>query len=80
MEPPYRRGLGSRTRRSEGFRTIEFAYSKMAAIASVEMAECRLFEEGGRRHFMTRRFDRLADGDKLHMQSLAALAPLDFNE
>jgi len=64
----------------KGFGTIEFAYSKMAAIAGVEMAECRLFEEGGRRHFMTRRFDRLADGDKLHMQSLAALAHLDFNE
>ena len=29
---------------------------------------------------MTRRFDRLADGDKLHMQSLAAVAHLDFNQ
>jgi serine/threonine-protein kinase HipA len=36
-------------------------------------------EEGGRRHFMTRRFDRLSDGGKLHMQSLAALAHFDFN-
>ena len=64
----------------KGFGTIEFAYSKMAAAAGVEMTECRLFDEGGRRHFMTRRFDRLHDGDKLHMQSLAALAHLDFNE
>lgn len=64
----------------KGFGTIEFAYSKMAAAAGVEMTECRLFDEGGRRHFMTRRFDRLANGDKLHMQSLAALAHLDFNE
>ena len=39
----------------------------------------RLLEEGGRRHFMTRRFDRTADGRKLHMQSLAALAHFDFN-
>src|SRR5262249_9553423 len=38
----------------------------------------RLLEEGDRRHFMTRRFDRAADGDKLHMQSLAALEHLDF--
>lgn len=30
-------------------------------------------------HFMTKRFDRLPDGDKLHMQSLAALAHFDFN-
>ncbi len=64
----------------KGFGTIEFAYSKMAAAAGVEMADCRLFDEGGRRHFMTRRFDRLVNGDKLHMQSLAALAHLDFNE
>jgi len=28
---------------------------------------------------MTRRFDRLSDGGKLHMQSLAALAHFDFN-
>lgn len=28
----------------------------------------------GRRHFMTRRFDRLDGGDKLHMQSLGAMA------
>jgi serine/threonine-protein kinase HipA len=28
---------------------------------------------------MTKRFDRTADGDKLHMQSLAALARYDFN-
>ena len=44
------------------------------------MSECRLLEEGDRRHFMTRRFDRTADGDKLHMQSLAALAHLDLNQ
>ncbi len=45
----------------------------------IEMSESRLLEEGGRRHFMTRRFDRLSDGGKLHMQSLAALAHFDFN-
>lgn len=63
-----------------GFSAIEYAYSQMAAEAGIEMAECRLFDEGPRRHFMTRRFDRLADGDKLHMQSLAALLHLDFNQ
>src|SRR5258708_33427492 len=51
----------------------------MAADAGSEMSECRLMEEGGRRHFMTRRLDRLSDGGKLHMQSLAALAHFDFN-
>ncbi len=51
----------------------------MAAAAGIDMSESRLLEEGGRRHFMTRRFDRLSDGGKLHMQSLAALAHFDFN-
>lgn len=63
-----------------GFGSIEYAYSLMAKAAGIEMSECRLFEEGGRRHFMTKRFDRLENGDKLHMQSLAALAHLDFND
>jgi serine/threonine-protein kinase HipA len=63
-----------------GYSAIEYAYSVMAAKAGIAMAECRLFDEGPRRHFMTRRFDRLADGDKLHMQSLAALSHLDFNQ
>ncbi len=63
----------------QGYTVIEYAYSLMAHAAGIEMSECRLLEEGGRRHFMTRRFDRTAGGGKLHMQSLAALAHLDFN-
>ncbi len=62
-----------------GYGAIEFAYSLMAAEAGVEMAECRLLEEGGRRHFMSRRFDRTGNR-KLHMQSLAALAHFDFRQ
>ena len=63
----------------KGYTVIEYAYALMAADTGIEMTECRLMEEGGRRHFMTRRFDRLSDGGKLHMQSLAALAQFDFN-
>jgi len=63
----------------KGYTVIEYAYALMAADAGIEMSESRLMEEGGRRHFMTRRFDRLSDGGKLHMQSLAALAHFDFN-
>jgi serine/threonine-protein kinase HipA len=63
----------------QGYTAIEYAYALMAADAGIEMSECRLLEEGGRRHFMTRRFDRQSDGSKLHMQSLAALAHFDFN-
>jgi len=63
----------------KGYTAIEYAYSQMAREAGLEMTECRLLEEGGRRHFMTQRFDRLEGGEKLHMQSLAAMAHLDFN-
>ncbi len=62
-----------------GFGVIEYAYSLMAKAAGIRMADCRLFEENGRRHFMTRRFDRLPGGEKLHMQSLGAIAHFDFN-
>jgi serine/threonine-protein kinase HipA len=64
----------------KGYGVVEHAYGRMAAAAGVTVAESRLFEEGGRRHFMTRRFDRLEGGGKLHMQSLAAIAHLDFND
>ena len=63
----------------KGYGAIEYAYYLMAQAAGVTMSECRLLEEGGRRHFMTRRFDRLDGGEKLHMQSLCALAHFDFN-
>jgi serine/threonine-protein kinase HipA len=63
----------------KGYGAIEYAYYLMAQAAGVIMSECRLLEEGGRRHFMTRRFDRLDGGEKLHMQSLCALAHFDFN-
>jgi serine/threonine-protein kinase HipA len=43
------------------------------------MSASRLLEENGRAHFLTRRFDRTEDGGKLHMQTLAAIAHLDFN-
>ena len=43
------------------------------------MTDCRLHEEGGRAHFMTRRFDRPTADEKLHFQSLHGLYHLDFN-
>jgi serine/threonine-protein kinase HipA len=64
----------------KGYGAIEYAYHLMAQAAGITMSECRLLEENGRRHFMTRRFDRLAGGSKLHMQSLCALAHFDFNQ
>ena len=62
-----------------GYGSIEYAYALMAKAAGIDISECRLLEENGRRHFMSRRFDRLSGGEKLHMQSLGALAHFDFN-
>ena len=62
-----------------GFGRIEYGYALMAQAAGINMSSCRLHEEGGRAHFMTRRFDRTADGHKLHMMSLCAMAHFDFN-
>ena len=59
---------------------IEYAYYLMAQDAGIKMSECKLYKENGRAHFMTKRFDRKgAKGEKLHMQSLCALAHMDFN-
>jgi len=63
----------------QGYGRIEYAYYKMARDCGIEMSECRILEEHGRQHFMTRRFDRLDNGQKLHMQSLGAMAHFDFN-
>jgi serine/threonine-protein kinase HipA len=59
---------------------IEYAYHLMARAAGIEMAECRLLEEGGRAHFLTRRFDRTVDGSKVHAQTLCALGQHDFRQ
>lgn len=60
------------------YTTIEYAYYKMALKAGIEMNECRLFKENGYHHFMTKRFDRV-HGNKLHMQTLGAIAQIDYN-
>jgi len=62
-----------------GYGIIEFAYHLMATTAGVTMNECKLLPEGPRTHFMTRRFDRLPDGSRVHMQTLCGIAGLDFN-
>lgn len=65
---------------SGNFGRIEYGYHLMATAAGIEMMECRLLEEGGRAHFMTRRFDRTPGGDKVHTQTLCAMARLDFRQ
>lgn len=64
---------------SVGYGRVEMAYYLMAKAAGIRMNECRLLEENGRAHFMTKRFDRLDDGSKIHMQSLCGIRHFDFN-
>ena len=54
---------------------IEYVYSREAGI---DMSECRLIEENGRAHFMTRRFDRVNGNEKVHMQTLCGIAHYDY--
>jgi serine/threonine-protein kinase HipA len=58
---------------------IEYAYSEMAKGAGIAMMPCQLLAEGPRRHFMTKRFDRGAGGERMHVISLCGLAHLDYN-
>lgn len=64
----------------QGYGAIEYAYYLMATTAGVTMSACRLLDKGGRRHFMTQRFDRFDGGEKLHMQTLGAMGHFDFNQ
>lgn len=63
---------------SQGYGLREYAYYKMARHAGIEISLSEIYEENGRSHFITKRFDR-AGSKKIHMQTLASLANLDFN-
>lgn len=65
---------------SQGYGRIEMAYYKMATACGINMMESRLLEENGRAHFMTKRFDRTADHQKVHIQTFCAIRHFDFNE
>ena len=79
-------GQGMRgTRRPGPWGRIEYAYSRMAREAGIEMPETHLLRDGEFAHFMIRRFDRVRDPDtgtfrKLHFHSLGGLQHIDFND
>jgi serine/threonine-protein kinase HipA len=72
-------GHGDRLGNSAPHGRMEYAYHLMATAAGIAMMPCRLLDEGPRRHFMTKRFDRGPGGERVHMVSLCALAHLDYN-
>lgn len=63
---------------STGHGRIEMAYYMMVKDCGINMSQSGIFEENGRAHFMTKRFDRV-DNKKIHMQSWCAIAHTDFN-
>jgi serine/threonine-protein kinase HipA len=71
-------GRDSELGAGESYGRIEYAYSLMARAAGIDMTQCRLLEENGRAHFMTKRFDRSNEGAKHHSITLCDLAEIDF--
>jgi serine/threonine-protein kinase HipA len=63
-----------------GYGRIEYAYYQMAIDCGISMSESRLFREGGRAHFITKRFDRIENNRKLHLQTFCGLCHFDFND
>jgi len=73
----------------DGYGLVEHAYHLLALRAGIDMAPCHVLSEGGRHHFMTRRFDRFvgqhprtgeARYERLHMASLGGLVHVDYNQ
>ena len=60
-----------------GYSAMEYVYHLMATACGVTMMPCKLFPEGNRRHFITKRFDR-SGNRKIHVQTLNGLAHVDY--
>lgn len=65
---------------STGYGRVEMSYYLMAKACGIDMMECRLMEENGRAHFMTKRFDREGGDVKHHIQTLCAMQHYDFKQ
>ncbi len=62
-----------------GYGAMEYVYHLMATASGIEMMPCRLLDEGRRRHFITRRFDREGN-TKHHIQTLNGLAHVSYKQ
>ncbi len=73
-------GMGADTElgASQDYGRIEYAYFLMARAAGIHMTDCALLTEGGRAHFITKRFDRWGASGRHHMQTLCAMEHLDY--
>ncbi len=64
---------------SHGYGRVEYAYYLMAKDCQIQMMNSELFEENGRAHFMTKRFDREGNNTKHHIQTLCGIQHFDYN-
>lgn len=64
---------------TKGYGRVEMAYHLMAKKCGIQMMPCRLLEENGRAHFMTKRFDREGGNIRHHVQTFCALKHFDYN-
>ena len=71
--------IGNPNPEPQPFNRIEYAYSRMAVAAGIEMADTRLMEEREFAHFMTRRFDRTESGGRVHLHTLGGMEHVDYN-
>lgn len=65
---------------SYGYGRVEMAYYLMAKDCGIDMMDCKLLEENGRAHFMTKRYDRLGGRIRHHVQTWCAMSHYDFND
>jgi len=61
-----------------GYGTMEYVYYLMAKSCGIDMQDCHLLDEGPRRHFITKRFDRQGN-HKIHIQTLTGIDHVDYN-
>ncbi|NYI00177.1 serine/threonine protein kinase HipA of HipAB toxin-antitoxin module [Cupriavidus plantarum] len=65
---------------AQPFNRVEYTYALLTKELGIDMAPVDFIEEPtGRFHFLTKRFDRTADGGRIHMHGLAGLAHIDYN-
>lgn len=60
-----------------GFGRLEYTYSQMAKDCEIQMSDCSLYKD---LHFLTKRFDRNENGEKIHIHSLCGLLGLDYHK
>ncbi len=61
------------------FGRIEYAYSRMARSAGIEMPPTHLLEERAFGHFLVERFDRRG-AERLHLHTLGGMLHVDYNQ